>query len=527
LSNSEAKPRVRVRPELIKRVERRLIRSSNRGAVKPITDDDLDLLEDLYALEARDNLWAFRQYVDSSLIRGWWVAEVSRQFQVFYERMEKGERPKLIMEAPPQHGKTRGLQDAVSWMSGKNPNLKTIYASFSDELGVGTNTYLQRLMTTDKYQRVFPDTRLAAEGGDGDGGSWARNSKLLEFVGARGMFRNATVQGQITGKSLDLGVIDDPLKGREAAQSKNIRDKTWMWLMDDFFSRFSEHAGLIITMTRWHVDDPVGRFQNYFPDAVVLKYPAEYAPTPQGMRNNAWDPRQPGEPLFPEYKSTAFLQERKSIYTQASWQSLYQQMPIVSGGGMFPIEKFKLVSNPPAAADIKKSVRYWDKAGTEAGGAFTCGVLAHLLHDGRTVISDVKRGQWSSWDRERHIKAATEADEIKHGRVETWVEQEPGSGGKESAERTIAMLRGFPVFADKVTGSKELRAEPYAAQVQGGTVMLVNGLWTQPFVDEHEVFPTGKYKDQVDAAAGAFTKMTTKKYKYDSTLSWVDGPTTE
>jgi predicted phage terminase large subunit-like protein len=506
-------------PTLTRRVGS-IVAQSN-VAFKPYTEEDLDLLEDFYALEARESLWAFRQYVDPALIKGWWVAEVSKQFQSFYERMELGLRPKLIIEAPPQHGKTRGLQDGVAWMSGKNNNLKTIYASFSDELGVTTNTYLQRLMTGEKYQRVFPDTRLAIEGGDGGGGSWARNSKQLEFVGAKGMFRNATVQGQVTGKSLDLGVIDDPLKGREAAQSKNIRDKTWMWLLDDFFSRFSEHAGLIITMTRWHVDDPVGRFLNYFPDATVLKYPAEFIETPKGMRNDAYDPRVKGEPLFPEYKSKAFLNERKTIYTQASWQSLYQQMPIVSGGGMFPIEKFKLVSTQPAKADIKKSVRYWDKAGTEAGGAFTCGVLAHLLNDGRVCISDVLRGQWSSWDRERHIKATTETDEVKWGRVEVWVEQEPGSGGKESAERTIAMLRGFPVFADKVTGSKEIRSEPYAAQVQGGTVILVNEKWTQAFIDEHEVFPTGKYKDQVDAAAGAFMKLVTKKYKYDATMSWV------
>lgn len=496
----------------------RLVSESN-----PITEDDLDLMEEFYAMEARESLWAFRQYVDSALIKGWWVAEVSKQFQMFYERMERGERPKMIIEAPPQHGKTRGLQDAVAWMSGKNNNLKTIYASFSDELGVMTNTYLQRLMVGEKYLRVFPDTRISVDGGDGSGSSWARNSKLLEFVGAKGLFRNATVQGQVTGKSLDLGVIDDPLKGREAAQSKAIRDKTWMWLLDDFFSRFSEYAGLIITMTRWHIDDPVGRFLQYFPDAIVLKYPAEYEPTPKGMRNDAWDPRQKGEALFPEYKSKAFLAERKTIYTTASWQSLYQQMPIVAGGGMFPIEKFKTVSNPPAKEDIKKSVRYWDKAGTEAGGAFTCGVLTHLLNDGRACISDVRRGQWSSWDRERHIKSTTEKDEVTWGRVETWVEQEPGSGGKESAERTIAMLRGYPVFADKVTGSKELRAEPYAAQVQGGAVVLVQGAWTQAFIDEHEVFPTGKYKDQVDAAAGAFTKLVTKKYKYDASLDWVMG----
>jgi predicted phage terminase large subunit-like protein len=91
--------------------------------------------------------------------------------------------------------------------------------------------------------------------------------------------------------------------------------------------------------------------------------------------------------------------------------------------------------------------------------------------------------------------------------VDVWVEQEPGSGGKESAESTIKNLTGFRVYADRVTGSKELRAEPYAAQVEVSNVALLNADWTKEFISEHEKFPTGKFKDQVDSAAGAFAKL--------------------
>ncbi len=105
--------------------------------------------------------------------------------------------------------------------------------------------------------------------------------------------------------------------------------------------------------------------------------------------------------------------------------------------------------------------------------------------------------------------------------MKIYTEQEPGSGGKESAERTIAMLSGFPCEADKVTGSKEIRAEPYAAQQQAGNVTLFRAPWTQPYIDEHELFPNGKYKDRVDATAGAFMKCARKHYKYDASMSWV------
>jgi hypothetical protein len=74
------------------------------------------------------------------------------------------------------------------------------------------------------------------------------------------------------------------------------------------------------------------------------------------------------------------------------------------------------------------------------------------------------------------------------------------SGGKESAEATIRHLAGYSVYADKVTGHKEVRCEPFAAQVQGGNVHLVAGEWVTDFLDELEVWPSGRWKDQVDAA---------------------------
>jgi predicted phage terminase large subunit-like protein len=169
--------------------------------------------------------------------------------------------------------------------------------------------------------------------------------------------------------------------------------------------------------------------------------------------------------------------------------------------------------SPPRCRDgILKSVRYWDKAGSKDAGAYTAGVLMHRMKDGRFVIEHVARGQWSALEREQQIKYWAEHDKgmLRHTPYEIGVEQEPGSGGKESAEATLRMLAGYRCFADKVTGSKEIRAEPLAAQVQAGNVFLVAGAWHSAFLDECESFPNGKFKDQVDAAAGAFARLTGK-----------------
>ena len=487
-----------------------------RQKLRCFSPDDLELVEQLYAAEARENLWAFRQYIDPKMKTGWWPMQVSGHLQTFYRKLKNGHRPKMLLMAPPQHGKSRGVQDAIAYFSGIDPDLRTIFASYSSDLGVKTNGVLQKIFDDERYRRVFPDTQISPLSGGEQSGRWQRNSKKLEFMDHRGYFENVTVDGQVTGKTLDLGVIDDPIKGRAEAQSMLIRNKVWDWLMDDFLSRFDDQAGMIMTVTRWHVDDPAGRMIEKFPTMQILRYPA--MATMESIRENG-EPRKPGEVLFPEFKSRAFILERKGGYSQASWESLYQQNPIIVGGGIFPIEEFKIIGSF-TMAEVRKSVRYWDKAGTLNGGAFTCGVLMHLLKDGRIVVQDVKRFQKDVHTREAIIKQTAEIDNTQ-GRTEIWVEQEPGSGGKESAERTIANLQGFVCRADKVTGSKEIRAEPYVAQVQGGNVHLLRKKWNREFIEEHETFPTGTYKDQVDASAGAYAKLINKSYKYDGSLNWV------
>jgi hypothetical protein len=226
------------------------------------------LLSHLKGQEAKVCFWAFRRYTRPGMKVGWWQYEVANGFQRFYHCLKKGERPKLALMAPPQHGKTVQVTDFIAWVAGKEPDLKTIFASYSDELGADVNKALQRIMTSERYVSMF-GVRL------GESGSrWVRNSNTLEYPYHSGSFYNTTVGGQITGKGLDLGLVDDPVKGRAEATSKTVRDKVWQWFTDDFLTRFSDSAGLLMIMTRWHLDDPIGRLIERFPDAKILRYSA-------------------------------------------------------------------------------------------------------------------------------------------------------------------------------------------------------------------------------------------------------------
>jgi predicted phage terminase large subunit-like protein len=157
-----------------------------------------------------------------------------------------------------------------------------------------------------------------------------------------------------------------------------------------------------------------------------------------------------------------------------------------------------------AAPRTRYTLRYWDKAGTEDGGNFSAGVLMTTDGQGRFFIEDVQRGQWGDLDRENVIRSTAEMDPQK---TTIYVEQEPGSGGKDSAKSTVRNLVGFDARIHRVTGEKMSRWRPLAAQVEAGNVYLVRGPWNRAFVDELHQVPKGKYDDQADAAGGAFMQL--------------------
>lgn len=158
--------------------------------------------------------------------------------------------------------------------------------------------------------------------------------------------------------------------------------------------------------------------------------------------------------------------------------------------------------------DVVQWVRYWDKAGTQGGGKYSAGALVGRRACGRYLIASMARGQWSAGNREAVIRQVAERDRELLGDITVWLEQEPGSGGKESAENTIRNLAGFTARKEPVTGDKVSRAGPLSSQAEAGNIDLLEGPWVEPFLVECQNFDgVSGYSDQVDAASGAFNKV--------------------
>jgi len=176
-------------------------------------------------------------------------------------------------------------------------------------------------------------------------------------------------------------------------------------------------------------------------------------------------------------------------------------------GGMFKREWFPIVDEAPADAAY---CRGWDKGGTAGGGDPSAGVLMCKDKESIWYVVDVIKGQWAATERDKIIKQTATMDKDRYGRnYSVHIEQEPGSGGKQSAEISIKDLAGFDVTATLATGKKAERARPFASQAGAGNVRLVRGPWNRDYLDEVCTFTgaDGARDDQVDATSGAFNHL--------------------
>lgn len=462
-------------------------------------------------LQARDNFFIYRQLINPKDKWGWFNKEVCNELQAFAEAFERGERPKLVIEAPPQHGKSVAIIDFISWMAGRDPDKRTIYGSFSERLGIRCNLKLQRIYTSAVYQEIFPDVKMAS-GKKGD--TTTKNRDLIEYAGRDGYFRNTTVRGSVTGESLDLGVIDDPLKGRAEANSPTTREAAWDWFTDDFFTRFSEDAGLLIILTRWHIDDPVGRLMERMPHNVrVLKYKA-IAEQDEYSLSGALK-RKAGEPLFPEHKSLEFLLERKAAMSEGNWLALYQQSPTIIGGNLFKTEWWQWYDEPPAMAfriitvdTAQKTAEHNDWSVLSCWGLTLPTMIDGIRIPGKAAKLDTLRGKWESpellamarafW--QKHSNQPAQFGKLRNMYIED----------KVSGTNLIQTLKRerIPVIAVQRDKDKVTRAHDVAPQIAAGNVMLPKyAPWLKDFLEECAQFPNGVFDDQVDTMMDAVEKL--------------------
>ena len=178
-----------------------------------------------------------------------------------------------------------------------------------------------------------------------------------------------------------------------------------------------------------------------------------------------------------------------------------------AAGLYFKRDMFRVVHSLPDK--IVCIARAWDLAATEITAASpdpdrTASCLMARLKSGQYIILDMQRRALNAAAARDLIKNTATADRALYGNVKIHIPQDPGQAGKAQAKSYGAMLAGYNIETQTVSGSKITRAEPLAAQAQHGNVLILAGAWVDAFIDEAEGFPDALHDDQIDAASDAF-----------------------
>lgn len=465
---------------------------------------------DRYALQAsvcRDDYFEFVKTFwpvvsAEKPVWNWHTRYLCYKAQQVLERVFRGE-PKsydAVFNVPPGSSKSTIFSVMLApWAWTRMPHFRFIGGSYSGDIAQELSMRSRDVVRSDLYKRLFPGIKWRPD----------QDTKNY-FTNTAGGWRFAVgVKGDVTGRHAHAIVVDDPLNPEESYSEAEIATAN-RWIRETLSSRKVNKAvaPMLLVMQRLHQNDPSADFPSGRKKVFRVCLPAELTKDVQPRKLRK---RYKGGLLDPKRMPRSVLEEEQSR-GDAYYAGQFLQNPIPRGGLMFDAAKVTVA--PHAPSDLVQVVRSWDKAAVAGGrGAYTSGVKLASDSQGRTWILDVVRGRWNSYARERKMLLTARSD----GReVRIVLEQEPGSGGKDSAEASVRNLRGFRVKVVKVsgvTGGKAERADPLSAQVNAGNVFLVKAPWNKEFIEEMRFFPASRYKDQVDAASLGFNELTGKRVR--------------
>ena len=301
------------------------------------------------------------------------------QFHIqYYNTLTKfadGEIKKLMVFMPPQHGKSEGSTRRLpSFILGKNPDTRVAIVSYNTVKARKFNREIQRVIDSEEYAKIFPDTYLNDSNVTTVSGGWLRNMDECEIVGHRGGFKTVGVGGALTGEPVDVLIMDDLYKDAMSAWSPIVRESVSDWYDTVAETRLHNDSQQLIVFTRWHEDDLAGKLLReqgiYDPVTnpngwVVVIYRAIKVGAP-----TEYDPREDGEPLWGVRHSLEKLQTIRARNPQV-FASLYQQDPKPAEGLMYDTGFREYETRPITKKCVRKA--YIDTADT--GSDFLCAIV--------------------------------------------------------------------------------------------------------------------------------------------------------
>lgn len=449
------------------------------------TRDKSEVVRQIKAEKAKRSFEYFIRQVNPKYVFNWHHLVLIDALKRLAERNYQ----RLIVMMPPRHGKSELVSVLFpAWCFVRNSSEHIILASYAFGLASRMNRECQRIISSDNFTELFPETTFAK---DTEAGA-IRTNERFDIVGG-GHYVSAGVGGGITGVGATIAIIDDPVKDAMEADSKTYRDRAWEWYTTTFTTRFEREAIEVICQTRWHEDDLTGRV------LARKKHGTEVISLPaicEGPEEN----RQIGEALWPQWYSREWLLEKQDENGSRAWNALYQQRPAPDEGSIIKRQWFNYYNPREYKIDGKRVNFYFDTAYTEKEKNDPTAAIAYIKEGANIYILECV-SEWLDFSGQiQFVKDFTARNGYGYSSI---IRVEPKATGislvqvmKKKTKLNIA--EGKPPKGDKVA-----RAHSCEGTMEGGRVYLPEGMtWVGPFLDECAAFPNAAHDDRVDCLTG-------------------------
>tara|TARA_R110000765_G_scaffold23697_7_gene59719 strand:- start:1103 stop:2878 length:1776 start_codon:yes stop_codon:yes gene_type:complete len=450
-----------------------------------------------------DDVWSLpinpedEDYDDENPIEEWWGQHPHRP--------EMRVKMRLALAMPPRHGKSwLTTLHTPGWYLSRWPDRKIAVLTYSDDFSWEWGDLINNQLRDDNE---FVQTK--------------GNRTLIRETEFKGEMRFAGMGGRITGTGYHLGLVDDPFKNDEEANSVAIRNSKDRWYGSTFLTRKEPRAVEILMFTRWHEDDISGR-RVFEPESsvvrkdwVYLNLPALALDPAEVGEEDYVDPigRSPGAALCPARKTRTELETIRDE-DPLFFEAMYQGSPTLDAGGIL---------SPP--------YHHWSDSGTHY--RLHTDDISGLLVPKRdcvrfaTVDLAATKNTWSDFsvfgvwdfhkDMQQLILVSMERTRIESAEHETWlldncrtwsvetVGIEDATYGKTLIQYMIRR-GGLHVWPLKVDGTDKIsRAIPYGAGITQSRVWFPKGApWLHVWELEHRNFPNSTHDDMVDVGSYAW-----------------------
>lgn len=439
---------------------------------------------------ARKNLTAFTRYLNLGF-------DPARHHELLIEKLEaieRGDIKRLMVFMPPGSAKSTYASILFpAWYLGRNQDKAVLASSHTTELAERFGRRVRNILADKPYQQLF-DTRLAAD--SQAAGRWATSGG--------GEYYASGIGSAILGYRADIGIIDDPVAGREQADSEREREKTWEWYKSDFYTRLKPGASILLIMQRWREDDLAGMLLE---DAKkggdqweVLRLPMEAeANDPMG--------RAEGEPLWPEWFTDQMRDQAKR--DARNWMALYQQTPRPESGGEFKKTWLAYYKNKPTKG-LNVYILVDPASEKRKNSDYSAFWVIGLSDDGNTYALDIVRDKLNLTERAdtlfrlhrlyKPIKVGYE----KYG-MQADIEHMKDRMERDNYRFKITELGGSLKKEDRIrrliprfeTGRFYLPESLHYTDYQHQVRDLVHDF----IEDEYAPFPVGRHDDMLDCLA--------------------------